>query len=138
MQTQYNAETLSQQHSERECDSAHDSDLDVLGTATNSETDFHCYWDMADTVSDYMSSFKQEERDTAVAAASRPVVWKVVLDLRYGKISLFALTDGIVFEYGLTREKWFAGFPSNPATQDQYLTAITDGLQLIPSGSLTT
>ena len=57
---------------------------------------------MADTVCDYMSSLKQDERDTAVAAASRPAVRKVVRDHRYGKNSLFALTDGIVLEYRLT------------------------------------
>ena len=54
--------------------------------------------EIADTISDYMSSLKQEERGIAVAAASRPVVQKVVLGHRYGKNSLFALTDGIVFE----------------------------------------
>ena len=79
-------------------------------TATDSETDTQSYWEMADTVSDYMSSFKQEIRDTAVATAPRPVVRKVVVDHRYGKNSLTALTDGIVFEYGLTEGEvvlWF-------------------------------
>ena len=86
-----------------------------------------------------MSSFKQEKRDIAVTAASRPIVRKVVLDHHYGKNSLFALTDGIVFEYGLTEGEVILWFPFEPGdTGDQCLTVFTDSLQWIPSGSLTT
>ena len=83
-------------------------------TAIDSETDITSYWEMADTVSDNMSSFKQGKRNVAVAAASKPVVRKVVLDLRYGKNSLFALTDSIVLEYRLTEGEVILWLPFKP------------------------
>ena len=52
MQSLYNAETPSQQCSEGECDSAHDSDLNIWGTATDSKTDTQSYRGTADTASD--------------------------------------------------------------------------------------
>ena len=79
---------------------------------------------MADTVNDYMASFKQEKREIAVAAASRPVVRKVVLDHRNGKKSLFALTDGIVFEYGLTEGEVILWFPFKTGDTGQILDLI--------------
>ena len=44
----------------------------------------------------------KNKKDIALATVPRPVVQKVMMDLRYGKNILFALTDGIVLECGLT------------------------------------
>ena len=79
---------------------------------------------MADTVSDYMSLFKQEIRDTAVATASRPAVRKVALDHSYRKNSFFALAYGIVFEYGLTEGRVTLWFPFEPSHTEPVLDCV--------------
>ena len=49
-----------------------------------------------------------------MAMEARPVLQKIVLDHRYQKYSLFALTGVIVFEYGLKEGTMFHWFPLKP------------------------
>ena len=57
------------------------------------------FWDdQSDGVKYYLSTLAPEHVNTVVSFAARPVVKKTVMDQRYGKNSLHAMTDGAVFE----------------------------------------
>ena len=61
--------------------------------------DVQQFWDdQSDGVKYYLSTLAPEHVNTVVSSAARPVVKKNVMDQRYGKNSLRAMTDGAVFE----------------------------------------
>ena len=84
---------------------------DVTETVVVQEEDVQQFWDdQSDGVKFYLSTLGPEHVSTVVSSAARPVVRKIVRDQRYGKYSLYATTDGAVFEYDLNKccvADWF-------------------------------
>ena len=84
---------------------------DVTETVVVQEEDVQqCWDDQSDGVKFYLSTLGPEHVSTVTSSAARPVVKKIVRDQRYGKYSLYATTDGAVFEYDLNKccvTDWF-------------------------------
>ena len=74
--------------------------------------DVQQFWDdQSDGVKYYLSTLAPEHVSTVVSSVARPEVKKIVMDQRYGKHSLYAMTDGAIFEYDRDRCSVIDCFP---------------------------
>lgn len=121
-----NTDNYTQEPPDSAMDQDPDTDKTLCDTSdTDSENDeFLQYWeDRRDTVTHYLSSLKPKEREAVLECAVTPVVRKVVLDHRYGHHCLYALTDRMVFQYGLREgvvDNWFYFTEETEDTDLQY------------------
>ena len=77
---------------------------DVTETVVVQEEDVQLFWDdQSDGVKFYLSVLGPEHVSSVVSSAARAVVKQIVRDQRYGKHSLYAMTDGAVLEYDLNK-----------------------------------
>ena len=84
------------------------------------------------TIGYYLSALEVEERNAVVASAENHTVQKVVCDHRYGKYSLYALTNGTVFESDLKTGEVKDWFPSDLKYGTDHLNKTTDCVKRWP------